>query len=46
MALFDKWQASGTSHQKVMRFKQPHHLRGPLASLRHPSGVSEGEGLR
>jgi hypothetical protein len=29
-----------------VRFKQPYQLRGPFASLRHLSGVSEGERFR
>jgi hypothetical protein len=33
------------SRKKVVRFKQPNQFRGPLPSLRHLSGVSEGERL-
>jgi hypothetical protein len=36
----------GASRQEVVRLKQPHQLRGPFASLRHLSGISEREGLR
>jgi hypothetical protein len=34
------------SRQKVVRFRQPHQLRGPFASFRHPPCISEGKGLR
>jgi hypothetical protein len=38
--------AAGASWQKLVRFQQPDQFRGPLPSLRHLSGVPEGEGLR
>ena len=34
-----------TSSQNLTRFQQPDQFRGPFLSLRHLSGVFEGEGL-
>jgi len=34
-----------TSRQKLTQFQQPDQFRGPFLSLRHLSGVFEGEGL-
>ena len=39
-------ESSSASREKVVRFKQPHQLFGPLAGLRHLSGISEREGFR
>jgi hypothetical protein len=38
--------ATNTLRQKVVRFEQPNRFRGPLPSLRHFPGISDGEGLR
>jgi hypothetical protein len=34
-----------SSCQEVVRFQQPDQFRRPFPSLRHLSGISEGEGL-